>query len=104
MLVIALLAHISTCIKNVTINILFDLVAGGISGTQLYYITMDILAVAATGRAVKKFSRAQFRTTHANCLKTHFQAVTLDNNNNNNNTLILSSPVMGLFRDNKTNN
>jgi len=72
---------------------------------------MDIPGVAATGRAVKKFSRAQFRTTHANCLKTNFQAVTLENNNNNhhhnhnyNNTLILSSPVMGLFRDNKTNN
>ena len=102
MLVIALLAHISTCIQNITINILFDLVAGGISRTQVYYITMDILGVVATGRAGKKFSRAQFGTTHAKCLKTHFQAVTLDNNNNN--TLILSSPVMGLFRDNKTNN
>ena len=85
MLVIALLAHISTCIQNIRINILFDLVAGGISRTQVCYITMDIFGVAATGKAVKKFSRAQFRTTHANCLKTHFQAVTLDNNNNNNN-------------------
>ena len=102
MLVIALLAHISTCIQNIRINILFDLVAGGISRTQVCYITMDIFGVAAKGKAVKKFSRAQFRTTHANCLKTHFQAVTLDNNNNN--TLILSTPVMGLFRDNKTNN
>ena len=85
---------------------MFDLVADGISRTQVYYITMDILGVAATGKAGKKFSRVQFRTTHANCLKTHFQAVTLDknNNNNNNNTLILSSPFMGLFRDNKTNN
>ena len=104
MLVIALLAHISTCTKNITINILFDLVAGGISRTQVCYITMDILGVAATGRVGKKFSRAQFGTTHANCLKTHFQTVTLDNNNNNNNTLILSSSVMGLLRDNKTNN
>ena len=85
MLVIALLAHISTCIQNIGINILFDLVAGGISRTQVYYIMMDILGVAVTGRAGKKFSRAQFRTTHANCLKTHFKAVTLDNNNNNNN-------------------
>ena len=107
MLVIALLAHISTCIHNITINIWFDLVADEISRTQVYYTTMDIFGAAATGRAGKKFSRTPFRTTHTNCLKTHFQAVTLHNNNdnnNNNNTLILFSPVMELFRDNKTDN
>lgn len=61
MLVIALLAHISTCRQNITINILFDLVAaGGISRTQVCYITMDIFGVAATGKAGKKFSVLSF--------------------------------------------
>ena len=60
MLVIALLAHISTCIQNIGINILFDLVAGGISRTQVCYITMGIFGVAATGKAVKKFPVLSF--------------------------------------------